>query len=925
MSSLGLPGGIREAQTALADPTTPDRAHLLVDLIRRTYDVPVLGVEDPRAVRLRSLLDTLGRLRSMKPDMVPLPLTPAVWIDAVFKGRAEEATLAASILDSRGASLLYYGLLSLDDETRTWIAGERSLLADIVMRTPGAFVAAAPGLRMSSSGLHLPGGAAADPVWHTLVGRPTSDPAAFVRALLAMDEGRLASFVGALTQLSPAQVNVALGLDAADAQAHGDTARRLYAIYLRTAPARPIEKRTFTRPAFDPLVFLAELDSAGGAGPLVPASRGLWSAVFAENDGQALSSIEDRRKSADWRRPADFSYLTDLVFKEGEIENRRRGVMALFGARHLRAGLPATADAERDAVEAIRAAGSYPALTLALERAGIEDFGVFARAARRAGAIDALGDGERELRAHAQYQGALALVTQAAARHSLTPAATSSLVSSLSDIPLGKDGEYDGGLATWLCEWLEKDGAAAGAKQPSSWEDRVPGAAGPVEASVLQILSGPRGGKPRVIDWEGTSYHLDFARAQALRLAKGLGDAPRPYLSTSAALVRLADGLTGGIDVQALRHQVQDLLTTWREGATDDTQATTAGRHHDTIASLERAARSGDTRAASRLAPALRLAADDLLGRGLMELAYAAALGAREGVPLLADDAARLHEFGRRWKTGASPAWVVPQAGNEFGGPWHVKGTILGLDIAFAEFSLVSTSSRLPPRKPSVSDSDRRVFVETMVLADPFALADQDRDAIVAALRAGRARVKELRSADEVSAAEEGAGFSALDRTLLRWAIANDPDAVPKFFSLSQMLRLGLGTTTIASLDAWATESEFQACACLRFANTQAWNLAAGRSNSGMNASAFPDLNLRLAELLSELHMPAALLAPVLAAATQDFVTLAVSRDVDDRRGLSEYVEGLRVESVEQYLALLTTGGALVPVDPGRSKSAGHP
>jgi hypothetical protein len=71
--------------------------------------------------------------------------------------------------------------------------------------------------------------------------------------------------------------------------------------------------------------------------------------------------------------------------------------------------------------------------------------------------------------------------------------------------------------------------------------------------------------------------------------------------------------------------------------------------------------------------------------------------------------------------------------------------------------------------------------------------------------------------------------------------------------------------------------------------------------------------------------MPAALLAPVLAAATQDFVTLAVSRDADDRRGLSEYVEGLRVESVEQYLALLTTGGALVPVDPGRSKSAGHP
>ena len=61
--------------------------------------------------------------------------------------------------------------------------------------------------------------------------------------------------------------------------------------------------------------------------------------------------------------------------------------------------------------------------------------------------------------------------------------------------------------------------------------------------------------------------------------------------------------------------------------------------------------------------------------------------------------------------------------------------------------------------------------------------------------------------------------------------------------------------------------------------------------------------------------MPAALLGPVLAAATIDFVDSAISRDPDDRRGLVEFVQSLHTERVEQYLALLTTDGPLVPLE----------
>jgi hypothetical protein len=91
----------------------------------------------------------------------------------------------------------------------------------------------------------------------------------------------------------------------------------------------------------------------------------------------------------------------------------------------------------------------------------------------------------------------------------------------------------------------------------------------------------------------------------------------------------------------------------------------------------------------------------------------------------------------------------------------------------------------------------------------------------------------------------------------------------------------------------------------------------AGRWDSGLFASAFPDLNLRLSELLAELKMPAALLAPVQAAAVLDLVNGVESRDPDDRRGLVEFAEKLSIDRVEQYLSLLTTDGPLVPLPDG--------
>ena len=283
------------------------------------------------------------------------------------------------------------------------------------------------------------------------------------------------------------------------------------------------------------------------------------------------------------------------------------------------------------------------------------------------------------------------------------------------------------------------------------------------------------------------------------------------------------------------------------------------------------------------------------MARGLMEWAYAAALGPRDGLSIDAADAASRHDLGIRAPGGRANVWRPPMAGSDASAQrWRVLGPLLSLDVVLADFSLVSLSSKPPSRRPTLGEIDRRVFVDTIALVEPRSLVDSDRDAIAAAIRQGRARLASARSPVEVSAIADAAGLSPLRRTLFSWTTAHDPARVSAFLSPGELFWLGAGDTKFTSLNAWGVPALSRAgCLCLEVVAGRPPEIFAGRWNAGMAASAFPDLNLRLAELLSDLHMPAALLAPVLTSATLDFVNSAISRDEDDRRGLVEFVQGL--------------------------------
>ena len=224
-------------------------------------------------------------------------------------------------------------------------------------------------------------------------------------------------------------------------------------------------------------------------------------------------------------------------------------------------------------------------------------------------------------------------------------------------------------------------------------------------------------------------------------------------------------------------------------------------------------------------------------------------------------------------------------------------------------------------------------MTQALALTEPARLVDAARDAIVEAVRRGRGRLAAIRTVADARAIADDVGLSPARRSLLPWIVAHDPGRLTAFLSPVELLWLGLGRRSPdGTLQAWGAPAEPRlGCLCVQLLDRRPWESLAGRWHAGLLASAFPDLNLRLAELLADLKMPASLLGAVLAAATIDFTENATSRDPDDRRGPVEFVQALGSERVEQYLALLTTDGPLVPTgdapgpEPSPAKRAGAP
>lgn len=312
------------------------------------------------------------------------------------------------------------------------------------------------------------------------------------------------------------------------------------------------------------------------------------------------------------------------------------------------------------------------------------------------------------------------------------------------------------------------------------------------------------------------------------------------------------------------------------------------------------------------------LAAGDAaqIADALLVLIYTPALGDPEGAALLGGDIPQRHNFGLDGAAGLRRdllAWAVPreQVG---GGPWHIEGSLLGLDIALARLALRRLADNEMPVAPTINLNDQLTLARTVMVLNPRELNDTDRDRLVDAIARGRQRLSAAgANLRDVMALAHEASLSPAVRQTLAWTLTRAPEAAPALFALRDFFWLGKPELPQATLDRWGVYAEgLDNRLRTAMPRPSLWESFGGRADGGLIATQTPDLTLRMAEETARLKLPAQLIPGLLTFATQDYWHDVESRFPDDWPAMARQALALSPSRVEDYVAALA-GGALRP------------
>ena len=369
----------------------------------------------------------------------------------------------------------------------------------------------------------MPGGAEAEAIWLALAGESPRAPSRFLLRLLERSEGRLAFLYDSLARLGPARQRLALGLPTAPGSDATAPLRALYAVFEAEGAWWRATRGAFARPDADAARVLRELrlDADGAIAP--PASSAFWGAVF---DGKPTTPEAVRASPR-----VDAAWLAARI-GGGDPQLRRLRLEQLSFAQRV-FGAAAEA-APLEAIQALSGLADARALVLALERFGSRDPAFFAAVVAGARASLTFQVPEDLARAHAGFQGALAVVDRARFNGSLDTATAERLVRSLLQVPLPGVVAWERGVGGWVQQTL----------LPTLGE-AVGGDGLDADETVLRAMAGIAIERPagRVFDWEGLWYRAQPERrgapaAREREAARSVAAVSEPRCGTAAAQPR---------------------------------------------------------------------------------------------------------------------------------------------------------------------------------------------------------------------------------------------------------------------------------------------------------------------------------------------------------------------------------------------------
>lgn len=812
------------------------------------------------------------------PTPLPLPL-PRYWTPS-----AADPPALSQVLRDRSSALLYVGLMSLDDETLTWLDGHRAVV-DRLRDHAAAFATFGRSLRIAGGRVAVPGGDAAAPAWSRLVGASPANPGAFLAALLSSDGGDLADFYDAVGAASPGTRGAILERAAARPSALDD----IYQPFRRATVTWSIDSRPFDRPLEDPALALALVDARD---PIFTAVPALAVIMDRASDDQTWPDAADRLPK---RLPAaDIEWLTHWLF------DRPAGILAR--ARLLRT-VGRLSDLDRaapaDLEFAARTCRDLPTLALALVRVGVRSPADVARVGRAAYALGRAGDRRRVEPLLARWQASLALVEQVVRVRRVPQADINRLVLALADaasqpLPLVTDA---------LTRWATDVALPALAGAP----DRVP--LDPAAFAAIIGRGAPASSNAPIV-WDTLAYDRNPVRLAGRDLDRLLS----------------AGGLVGRADIAAVA-RLQDRMTPVdgappvpRQLAVDLEQVTAAAGSpshrrdpHDAmvesaIAAL-RGRSKGDARVIAEVADLVGWA-DDLVvqpivyGVALTPLHQSATLLAEAwSFHRLAPDSASGDDWWRR-------AWQRAIPEERAGGGTTMVGSWLLLDLALGDAIVPRRFDRSDALAPPVRDA---------ILADIAARARGRDDAAVpsdllAALARGRARLAGWRGAPldraPVRAALEAAGVGAVRVNAALWTLAHQPDALASGLSVFEIAGLGGGANAPVFL-----QTAIDGCPCAAAAPSWPSDALGAYWQIGVPAVFAIDLPLALADRIAAAKLPPVLAADILPLAASDWLAHADPYGKDDWTALMSWPGQLTSAQVDGYLLQLVSEGILVPVD----------